>query len=114
MSLSTAIHFPTKAQIREIFSHLTRRDAQTFYANYVADNVDWTVMGRHALSGHYASKASFLSESASKIAAVLDGLMKFDIRSVIGGETDDWAVIEMAAANAKCNNGGLRFFPSAD
>ncbi|KAI1393534.1 uncharacterized protein F4822DRAFT_424003 [Hypoxylon trugodes] len=95
-------HFPTKARIREIFAYLTAGDAPAFYA-HVADDVDWTVMGTHALSGHYKDKEMFLSQSLSRISAVFDGVMKLHVKSVIGGEIEEWAVIELAA-EAKCKN----------
>lgn len=98
--------FPTKAQIKDIFALLARGDAKAFYEN-VAEDVNWTVMGTHALSGIYNSKSSFLSMSASRIASALDGPMEMEIRSVIGGEVEEWAVIEMAAI-AKCKNGELK------
>lgn len=105
-NIKESSQFPTKNQIREIFAHLTRGDTKAFYEN-VAEDVHWTVMGTHALSGSYNSKSSFLSTSASRIAAVLDGPIKLKIRSVIGGEVEEWAVIEMVA-NAKCKNGKFK------
>lgn len=105
-NVTDSSQFPTKKQIRDIFAHLTRGDADAFYKN-VAEDVHWTVMGTHALSGSYNSKSSFLSTSASRITAVLDGPIKLEIRSVIGGEVEEWAVIEMVA-NAKCKNGKFK------
>jgi len=61
-------------------------------------------MGSNALSKHYPDKQTFLSTSAARIAAVLDGPMKLHVTSVIGGEVEEWAVIEMAS-EAKCKNG---------
>jgi len=63
-------------------------------------------MGTHILSGHYSSKESFLSTSVSRIGAVLDGPIKLQVRSIIGGDVEEWAVIEMAA-EARCKNGEL-------
>ncbi len=95
--------FPTQAYIREIFAHLERGDGAAFYEN-VADDVSWTVMGSHALSGHFPDKKTFLSTSAGPIVAVIDGPLNLQVRRVIGGETEDWAVIELLA-DAKCKNG---------
>ncbi|KAJ3580039.1 hypothetical protein NPX13_g517 [Xylaria arbuscula] len=97
---------PTSTQIRDIFQHLQDGDAATFYAKYVADDVHWTVMGTHALSGVYENKKDFLSLSASRIAAVLDGPMKLNIVKVIGGGDEEWAVVEMVA-DARLKNGKL-------
>ena len=80
-------------------------DTAAFYA-HVADDVSWTVMGSHALSGKYNSKADFLSNSAGRIGAVIDGPMKLKVKSVIGGDVEEWAVIEMVA-EARCKNGEI-------
>lgn len=65
-------------------------------------------MGSNALSGHYSSKASFLSSSFNTIAAAIDGPMKLRVRSIIGGETEEWAVVELEAVEGtKCKNGML-------
>lgn len=98
---------PPKVRIREIFDHLTQGDAAAFYT-HVADNVSWTVMGTHLLSGHYANKATFLSTSVARIGAVLEGPMKLQICSIIGGGVDEeWAVVEMQA-QSQCKNGAFR------
>ncbi|KUI69007.1 hypothetical protein VM1G_04337 [Cytospora mali] len=102
-AIAHAAGYPTKARIRQIFAHLTKGDAAAFYT-HVADNVSWTVMGTHALSGHYDSKASFLSTSVARIGAVLEGPMKLQVRSIIGGDEEEWAVIEMVA-QSRCKNG---------
>ncbi|XXG97288.1 hypothetical protein Hte_003584 [Hypoxylon texense] len=101
--MSTATSFPTKARIREVFAHLVAGDAPSFYA-HVADDVDWTVMGTHVLSGHYPDKATFMSQSLARISGVFDGPIKLHIRSIIGGEVEEWAVVELAA-EARCKNG---------
>jgi hypothetical protein len=95
---------PTQARICEIFQHLQDGDPGTFYKNYVSDSVKWTVMGTHALSGLYESKEAFLTESASRIGAVMDGPIKLNIVNIVGGEPGDWAVVEMVA-DAHLKNG---------
>ena len=103
--MSTATRYPSKPFINEIFSHLAIGDSASFYS-HVADDVSWTVMGTHSLSGHYSSKTSFLSSSLSTIANAIDGPLKLRVTSVIGGETEEWAVIEMEAVEGtKCKNG---------
>jgi hypothetical protein len=96
--------YPTQSHIRATFAHLAHGDSAAFYA-HVADNVSWTVMGTHLLSGHYGSKAAFLS-AVSRIGAVLEGPMELKVRSVIGGEVEAWAVVEMGI-EAKLLNGEL-------
>ncbi|KAI1179134.1 hypothetical protein F4777DRAFT_575166 [Nemania sp. FL0916] len=94
---------PTQAQVRAVFQHLQDGDANTFY-DYVADDVHWTVMGTHALSGVYKTKQAFLSQSFGRIAAALDGPVKLNITKITGGEVEDWAVVEMVA-DARQKNG---------
>ncbi|KAI0145965.1 hypothetical protein F4776DRAFT_385508 [Hypoxylon sp. NC0597] len=93
--------FPTKAKIREIFSHLAAGDSQAFYA-HVADDVDLTLVGSHVLSGYY-DKASFM-RVLGRINNIFDGPIKLHVQSIIGGEVEEWAVIELSA-EAKCKNG---------
>ncbi|KAI1765195.1 hypothetical protein GGR53DRAFT_529839 [Hypoxylon sp. FL1150] len=95
--------FPTKARIREIFAHLGTGYAPSFYA-HVADDIDWTVMDIHALSGHFLDKATFLSNLLSGIDGVFDGPLKLHVTSIIGGEVEEWAVVELVA-EATCMNG---------
>ncbi|KAF4618381.1 hypothetical protein G7Y89_g14921 [Cudoniella acicularis] len=107
MSISTkTTHpspYPTKSQIHQIFTHLTNNNPTAFYA-HVSDDANWTVMGSHILSAHYTTKASFLSSSLARISAVIDGGLNLKIVSIIGGETEEWAVVEMLA-DARCKNG---------
>ncbi|KAI9744331.1 MAG: hypothetical protein M1818_002483 [Claussenomyces sp. TS43310] len=105
-SISNSTQYPSKAHIRDVFAHLTRAEAQEFY-KHVADDVDWTVMGTHALSGHYTDKKSFLEKSVARVSAVLEGPLRLRVRNVIGGEVEEWAVVEMTA-DATCKN-GLRY-----
>jgi uncharacterized protein len=103
--MSSTDCYPSKALIREIFSHLATGDSSSFYA-HVSNSVGWTVMGTHSLSGHYSSKEAFLSSSLSTIANAIDGPMKLRVTSIIGGETEEWAVVEMEAVEGtKCKNG---------
>ncbi|KAI1460674.1 hypothetical protein F4805DRAFT_372015 [Annulohypoxylon moriforme] len=96
------LSYPTKAYIREVFSHFAEGNSEAFYA-HVADDVDLTLMGSHALAGRY-NKATFKSQALAQINDVFDGSVKLHVRSIIGGEIEEWAVIELAA-DAKCKNG---------
>ncbi|KAI1646383.1 uncharacterized protein F4817DRAFT_316880 [Daldinia loculata] len=90
------------------FAHLTAGDALTFYI-YVADDVDWTIVGSHALSCHYSDKATLMSKALSRVGGLFDSAMKLRITGVIGGEVEEWAVIEMAADGIS-KNGKLPLF----
>ncbi|KAI6092951.1 hypothetical protein F4821DRAFT_253694 [Hypoxylon rubiginosum] len=94
--MPTASSFPTKARIREIFAHLGTGDMASFYT-HVADDVDWTVMGTHVLSGHHVDKESFLSNLRWGVEGVFEGPLKLHVTSIIGGDVEEWAVIEMVS-----------------
>ncbi|KAI1483969.1 hypothetical protein F4774DRAFT_364149 [Daldinia eschscholtzii] len=95
--------YPTKARVREIFAHLAAGDPVAFYA-HIADDVDWTIMGSHALSGHYTDKATLTSKATSRTGGLFEGPVKMRIVDVIGGEVEEWAVVEMAL-DGICKNG---------
>lgn len=45
------------------------------------------------LSRRYTSKAEFMAGSLAPMARVMDGPLKLDVRAVIGGEVEEWAVV---------------------
>ncbi|KAI0383004.1 hypothetical protein F5Y04DRAFT_37551 [Hypomontagnella monticulosa] len=94
--------YPTKARIREIFTCLAEGNVPSFYA-HVADDVEWTVIGSHHLCGHYAGKAA-VAAAMAPINAAIERPIKLHVTSIIGGEVESWAVIELVA-EAKCKNG---------
>ena len=69
----------------------------------VADDVEWTVIGSHHLCGHYAGKAA-VAAAMAPINAAIERPIKLHVTSIIGGEVESWAVIELVA-EAKCKNG---------
>ncbi|KAI0887454.1 uncharacterized protein GGS22DRAFT_198738 [Annulohypoxylon maeteangense] len=93
---------PTKEHIRQVFSHFAEGNAEAFYA-HVADDVDLTLTGSHALAGRY-DKATFRSQALARVNCIFDGPVKLHVRSIIGGEVEEWAVIELTA-EARCKNG---------
>lgn len=58
-------------------------------------------MGTHVLSAHYTNRVSFLSTEVSRIGYVMDRPIKLIFKNVIGGEVEEWAVVEMVA-EARC------------
>ena len=94
--------YPTKARIREIFTCLAEGNVPSFYA-HVADDVEWTVIGSHHLSGLYVGKAA-VATAMAPINAAIERPIKLHVTSIIGGEVEDWVVIELVA-EAKCKNG---------
>jgi uncharacterized protein len=90
--------------VRKIFKGLENGDGATFF-EYVADHVDWIVMGTHPLAGHYRSKKAFIEGTFSKLAQVLPKGAQLHLENLI--VKDDQAVVELhSLATAK---NGMRF-----
>ncbi|GAW18893.1 hypothetical protein ANO14919_083760 [Xylariales sp. No.14919] len=94
---------PTQARTRDIFQRLQDGDAKTLYDSYVTDDVHWTVMGTHALSGVYETKQAFLSQPTLRISVMIVPI-KLNITKIIRGGAEDWAVVKMVA-DARLKNG---------
>ena len=94
----------TPELVRKIFKGLENGDGGTFF-EYVADNVDWIVMGTHPLAGHYRSKKAFIAGTFDKLAQVLPQGAQLQLEYLI--VKDDQAVVELhSLATAK---NGMRF-----
>jgi ketosteroid isomerase-like protein len=61
-----------KAQIAAIFSGLENGKPEEFF-KYVADNVEWTVMGTHPLAGTYHSKTEFHEATMKRLSSLMKG-----------------------------------------
>jgi hypothetical protein len=96
----TTTPYPSKARIHEIFSHLA-----TGFLLQLRRQPCLLDRNGHTL-GNHPSKSSFLSFSLPTIAKAIEGPMKLRVKNIIGGETGEWAVIEMEAVEGtKCKNG---------
>src|SRR5580700_4870290 len=94
----------TAESVREIFKGLDNGDGAAFFER-VADDVDWRVMGTHALAGHYASKKAFLEGTCAKLSQVLPKGAQLHVEDLI--VKGDEAVVELhSRATAK---NGMRF-----
>jgi hypothetical protein len=90
--------------VREIFKGLENGDGAAFFER-VADDVDWTVMGTHPLSGHYPSKKAFVEGTFAKLSRVLPKGAQLHLEDLI--VKGDEAVVELhSLATAK---NGMRF-----
>jgi uncharacterized protein len=49
-----------------LFAHLESSQTQPRFWDRVADDVDWTVEGTHALCGRYRSKADFIAATFTR------------------------------------------------
>ena len=94
----------TSESVREIFKGLENGDGAAFFER-VADDVDWTVMGTHPLSGHYPSKKAFVEGTFAKLSRVLPNGAQLHVEDLI--VMADEAVVELhSLATAK---NGMRF-----
>jgi ketosteroid isomerase-like protein len=94
----------THESVRELFKGLENGDGSAFF-QHVADNVDWTVMGTHPLSGHYLSKKAFIDATFAKLGQVLPNGAQLHTENVI--VEGDQAVVELhSLATARS---GMRF-----
>ena len=94
----------TSESVREIFKGLENGDGAAFFER-VADDVDWTVMGTHPLSGHYPSKKAFVEGTFAKLSRVLPKGAQLHLEDLI--VKGDQAVVELhSLATAK---NGMRF-----
>lgn len=60
---------------RKLFFHLENTETVPDFFRHVADDVRWTLLGRHPLAGVYRSKAAFLEGPVARVdAALRDGL----------------------------------------
>jgi uncharacterized protein len=94
----------TPERVREVFKGLENGDGGAFF-EYVADDVDWIVMGTHPLAGHYRSKEDFIAGTFAKLGRVLPQGAQLRVEHLI--VNDDQAAVELhSLATAK---NGLRF-----
>jgi uncharacterized protein len=94
----------TPERVREVFKGLENGDGGAFF-EYVADDVDWIVMGTHPLAGHYRSKKDFIAGTFAKLGRVLPRGAQLRVEHLI--VNDDQAAVELhSLATAK---NGLRF-----
>ncbi len=91
-------------RVREIFKGLENGDGSAFFG-YVANDVDWIVMGTHPLAGHYRSKKDFIAGTFAKLARVLPQGAQLRVEHLV--VNDDQAAVELhSLATAK---NGFRF-----
>jgi ketosteroid isomerase-like protein len=86
--------------VNRLFENLSTGNASAFFDN-VADDVHWTVMGKHPLAGVYKSKDDFLKKTFERLDKVLKGgvILKVDHTFVSG----DTAVVEMNQTSTALN-----------
>ena len=89
----------TLNQVEKLFNYLKTDNSQFF--EYVADNVNWTVMGTHPLAGTYKSKKDFISHTFRRLNKILkEGVILKVNNIIVQGNT---AVIEMESFSTALN-----------
>ncbi|MFC6879404.1 MULTISPECIES: nuclear transport factor 2 family protein [Actinomadura] len=78
---------------RELFELLEDVDTVNDFFARCADNVRWTLFGRHPLAGDYKSKEEFIPATIGKVRPLLSGGLHFRIRGLYGG--DPITIVEM-------------------
>jgi ketosteroid isomerase-like protein len=94
----------TADRVRRVFRGLETGEGAAFF-EYVADDVDWIVMGTHPLAGHYHSKKAFIEGTFAKLAQVLPQGAQLHVENVI--VENDQAVVELQSRATAKN--GMRF-----
>jgi ketosteroid isomerase-like protein len=94
----------TPDYVRKIFRGLEHGDCAAFFA-YVADDVEWTVMGSHPLAGKYFNKADFIAGTFAKLGRVLPQGAQLHVEHLV--VKDDQAVVELHSLATAAN--GMRF-----
>jgi ketosteroid isomerase-like protein len=102
--MSSSTKYPSRKEIASIFRHLETGDpAETF--KRVSPDVDWTVMGTHPCAGRYKSLKEFKEATFQRLGKIMKPPgIKLKVRNVVGGEDQEWAVVELVAV-AECNSG---------
>ena len=73
-----------------------------FLADFVAENVQWTITGSSVLAGVYTSRTDFINDAISRLKSSLDGGIQWRVSNVI--IDGSFAVLEMTS-KAVAKNG---------
>ncbi len=99
------------SQIQSHFAHLGNLDPskrRVFFDEHVSPDVKWTVSGSTPMSATYTSLQSFLDATIQVLGNdVLTAPLRLEVKNVISMPIDNgtYAVAELAAKDAKCQNG---------
>ncbi|WP_206505593.1 nuclear transport factor 2 family protein [Streptomyces chrestomyceticus] len=70
---------------REVFALLEHVDTVDEFFGRLADDVRWTLFGKHPLAGSYRGREEFVPATIGKVRPLLDGGLRFRIRGLYGG-----------------------------
>ena len=89
----------------DLFRKLQSPATQPQFWAQVADDVDWTVEGTHALAGRYHSKQEFIDATFRRLGGVLQGGVKLEVEHLyVDGDT---AIAELLSTST--TNEGASF-----
>lgn len=69
---------------RELFELLEKVGTVDAFFARLADDVRWTLHGRHPLAGQYRSRAEFVPATIGQIRPLLSGGLRFHIKALHG------------------------------
>ncbi|MFF3643211.1 nuclear transport factor 2 family protein [Streptomyces sp. NPDC002564] len=72
------------ASRRDLFALLEDVDTVDEFFAHLADDVRWTLHGRHPLAGQYRSRAEFIPATIGQVRPLLSGGLRFDIKALHG------------------------------
>ncbi|MGW8328771.1 nuclear transport factor 2 family protein [Streptomyces sp. NPDC055897] len=81
---------------RPLFELLGELDTVDKFFEHVADDVKWTMVGRHPLAGEYQNKRDFLDGTLEQVRSRSDGL-RFDLKQMYGSDAEVIVVMEGVA-----------------
>jgi ketosteroid isomerase-like protein len=87
--------------VRSLFANLENGRTEAFF-DYVAEDVNWSVMGTHPLAGTYQTKADFLAHTLNRLNKLLkEGGVVFRVTHLL--VEDDTAAVEMESLSTATN-----------
>lgn len=97
--------YPNKCQIAQVFNYPGQVNSTAFFAQVVAPDVHWTLMGTHPLAGEYHNKTIFLTDTLERLENTLvTGTATLNLVHIIGGGDEEWSVQELHGTGI-CKNG---------
>jgi ketosteroid isomerase-like protein len=87
-------------EVDKIFKHLESGDEGHFF-KFVADDVNWKVMGTHPLAGTYNNKQDFISSTFQRLGRIMKGGVILKVKNILVHENH--AVVEMESDSTALN-----------
>jgi ketosteroid isomerase-like protein len=87
--------------VEKLFEYLKTGESNKFF-EYVADNVQWTVMGTHPLAGIYNSKDDFISNTFQRLNKLLKEGVILEVNNIV--VQNQTVVVEMRSLSTALND----------